>query len=211
MDRQLLKLLTMEATWSTTYLPCVDPGFEWAIGVTGKDSVFSNLGAKILLSVHVDLSLAFPEEGGDAPKAKSAAFSISMLLLLLFLFLKVNFGIRLFRLLLGLFLEEDEQGLREAPRWKILGLGIGEKLTLLPIGLDVKDALRLIRSSPVSCGGLDETMPRLHSCSSSAISAESPSLCSSSRALSLSSINGAEKETQEIGKKKRAEKNLVKI
>ena len=160
----------------------------------------------------MDLSLAFPEEGGDAPNAKSAAFSISMLLLLLFLFLKVNFGIRLFRLLLlGLFLEEDEQGLREAPRWKILGLGIGEKLTLLAIGLDVKDALRLKRSSPVSCGGLDETMPRLHSCSSSAISAESPSLCSSSRALSLSSINGAEKETQEIGKKKRAEKNLVKI
>lgn len=96
----------------------------------------------MLVRVHAGLYLPCPEEGEEA-NAKSSAFSISTLLLLLFRFLKLNFGIRFFRLL-GLFLEEEEEeGLRDAPRCPVLGLDIGEKLTLLAKGLDVKDAFRL--------------------------------------------------------------------
>lgn len=93
----------------------------------------------------MDLSLPFPEDGEDT-KPKSAAFSISTLLL--FRFMKLNLGIRFFRLL-GLFLEdeEEEEGLKDAARCPILGLDIGEKLTLLATGLEVRDAFRLKRSS----------------------------------------------------------------
>lgn len=138
----------------------------------------------------MDLSLPFPE--GEDKKDKSAAFSISTLLLLMFRFLKLNLGIRFFRLL-GLFLGEEEEGLRDAPRCPIRGLDIGEKLTLLATGLDVKDAFRVNRSSLVSSGVLDgksNTMPRLHrsrpgdSSSSSAISAESPSCKDQERSFS---------------------------
>jgi len=157
--------------------------------------------------VHVDLSLPFPEEGEDT-KPKSAAFSISTLSLLLFRFLKLNLGIRFFRLL-GLFLEEEEveeEGLKDAPRCPTLGLDIGEKLTLLATGLEVKDAFRLKRSSLVVSSGVvdgkSNTRPRLHrsrpgddSSCPCAISAEFPS-CKHQRKINFKSNFSDSKKTK---------------
>lgn len=74
--------------------PCVDSGFECAIGVTGRDDVFFILGVNSFVRDTVLGIKNFCRGDGVPPRARMAAFSISEFL---FLSLKLSLGRRLFK------------------------------------------------------------------------------------------------------------------
>lgn len=153
----------------------MDSGFECAIGVPGKEDAFFILGVKSFESENVLEMRGFPCTSADEPpSAKMAAFSISKLLLR---YLKLNFGRKLFK---GDLLFDDEWTGDSSCMEKI-GLGMGEKLTLLGVAVGVKAISILTKSSLASCTvlvGISKTRSSRLRCSpsgvSSIISIESP-------------------------------------
>lgn len=89
----LKKCTGRDALTSMVFLPCVDSGFEWAIGVMGKDDVLFILDENNFVKDKFLDILTFPLiSDGEPPRARIAAFSISEVL---FLNLKLNLGMRL--------------------------------------------------------------------------------------------------------------------
>lgn len=77
---------------SMVFLPCTDSGFEWVIGVTGKDDVLFILGVNSFVKDKFLDIFALPLiSDGEPPRARIAAFSISEVL---FLNLKLILGRR---------------------------------------------------------------------------------------------------------------------
>lgn len=153
--------------------PCMDSGFECVVGVEGKDDVFFTLGVK---SFAKELEKrGFSCISADArPSAKMVSFSISEFGLRC---LKLNLGRRLFKD--DLFFDAEWSG--ESLNLEKIGLGMGEKQTLLGEVVGVKAMSILTKSSLASSrvlGGIFKTKSCRLWCSpsvvSSIISVESP-------------------------------------
>lgn len=108
--------------------PWADSGFECKIGVAGKDDVLFILGVKIFVRENVLAIDGFSLISGETPSASMAAFSIS------------EFGLRNLKLSLGrrFFMADfplDVEGPGDTSTMTWLGLGNGEKFTLLGVGI----------------------------------------------------------------------------
>lgn len=126
------------------FLPCIDSGFEWAIGVAGKDDVFFGLGVKSFVRENVLEINGFSwVPVGVPPSARVAAFRISEVV---FRYLKLSFG----RRLLTVDLVLDDEGPGDTLILFKQGLGNGEKFTLLGVGLGVGGMFILTKSSLAS-------------------------------------------------------------
>lgn len=125
-------ILTTELGGLIILPPCIDSGFEWAIGVTGKDDVLVVRSVKSFVRDNVLEMNGFCFVVSDEPPCASmaAAFSISKVL---FRYLKLNFGSKL--LMFDLIF--DDEGSGGSFIWAKLGLGIGEKITLLGVELGI--------------------------------------------------------------------------
>ena len=132
----------------------MDSGFECAVGVLGKDDVFFILGVKSFERENVLKMRGFSRISADEPpSAKMAAFSTSKLVLRC---LKLNFGRRLFKD--DLFFDDEWTG--DSSKLEKIGLGMGEKLTLLGVVVGVKAMSILTKSSLASSrvlGGISKT------------------------------------------------------
>lgn len=111
--------------------PCKDSGFEWACGVTGPDEASFIFRVNSFVRENVLGSRRFSHiPVGEPPSAIIAAFSMSEVVLCR---LKLSFGRRLF--IVNLFFEDEGPG--DELTFPKLGLGNGEKFTLLGVWLGV--------------------------------------------------------------------------
>lgn len=116
-------------------LPLADSGFEWSIGVTGKDDVLFTRGVNNLVNDH-DLGIDTFSCGTMAEVSESGkvAFSVSEFILRN---LKLSLGKR--------FLMDDlplhEEGLGKAFTLELEGLGVKRKFTLFGVGVGVESIL----------------------------------------------------------------------
>lgn len=125
-------ILTTELNGLITFPPCIDSGFEWAIGLTGKedDAVFIFDVNSFVRDNVLKIGRFSHIPAGESPSCITAAFSMSKVLLW---HLKLSFGRRVF--MVSFFF--DDEGPGEQLTFADLGLGNGEKFTLLGVRLGV--------------------------------------------------------------------------
>lgn len=124
-------ILTTELNGLVLFPPCIDSGFEWAIGVPGTDDALFIFGVNSFVRDNVLEIRRFSHIlAGESPSAIIADFSMSDVLLWR---LKLSFGRRLFMVNLVF----DDEGPGDQLTFTNLGLGNGEKITLLGVQLGV--------------------------------------------------------------------------
>lgn len=116
-------------------LPLANSGFEWSIGVTGKDDVLFTRGVNNLVNDHeLDMDTFSCGTMTEVSESGKVAFSVSEFMLLN---LKLSLGKR--------FLMDDlplnEEGLGKAFGLELEGLGVKTKFTLFGVGVGVESIL----------------------------------------------------------------------
>lgn len=132
--------LTATLTAMLVLPPWTDSGFECIIGLAGKDDVLFIFVANIFVRENVLRIDIFASVWGETPSASMAAFSMSEFV---FRNLKLSLGRRYFMVDFPL----DDEGSGDPMTIAWLGLGNGEKFTLLGVWIGDGGMLIITESS----------------------------------------------------------------